>query len=127
MHNWNDEIFAYFDQSVTNAYTESTNNLIRAMQRLGRGYSFEVLRAKMLYTAGVQKLSIPRYGSERFTPILDSIITHRMLDAVPWQKIRPALGSDYTLGSDFTKLIVLSEAEHRISMTNSTPRQNLES
>ncbi len=26
MHNWNDEIFTYFDQSVTNAYTESANN-----------------------------------------------------------------------------------------------------
>ncbi len=43
MHNWHDEIFAYFDQPVTNAYTESANNLIRA--RLGRSYSFEVLRA----------------------------------------------------------------------------------
>ncbi len=80
----------------------------------------------MLYTAGVQKLSIPRYASERFTPVMESIMTHRMLDAVPWQKIRPALGSDYPLGSDFTKLIALSEAEHRTSKTNSTQRHNLE-
>lgn len=70
MHNWHDEIFAYFDQPVTNAYTESANNLIRVMQRLGRGYSFEVLRAKTLYTAGVQKLETARYGSEPFTVVM---------------------------------------------------------
>lgn len=54
MANWQREIFAYFDHPVTNAYTESANNLIREMQRMGRGYSFDVLRAKMLYTAGIQ-------------------------------------------------------------------------
>ncbi len=48
VENWKDEIFAYFDRRLTNAYTESLNNLIRLINRVGRGYSFEALRAKIL-------------------------------------------------------------------------------
>jgi transposase len=50
--NWRDEIFAYFDQPqrITNAYTESINNVIRFSNRMGRGYSFDALRAKMLFS-----------------------------------------------------------------------------
>lgn len=47
--NWEHEILAYFEHRITNAYTESLNNLIRMTHRLGRGYSFEALRAKILY------------------------------------------------------------------------------
>lgn len=50
--NWTPWILAYFDHPVTNAYTESLNNLIRVMNRLGRGYSFEALRAKILFAEG---------------------------------------------------------------------------
>ncbi|MHB1612038.1 MAG: ISL3 family transposase [Sulfobacillus sp.] len=53
--NWERQILAYFDHPVTNAYTESLNNLIRATDRLGRGYSFKALRAKMLWAEGVTK------------------------------------------------------------------------
>ena len=47
--NWNREINNYFTYRATNAYTESMNNLIRAVNRMGRGYSFKALRAKMLF------------------------------------------------------------------------------
>ncbi len=57
--NWEQEILAYFDHRITNAYTESLNNLIRATDRLGRGYSFEALRAKMLWAEGVTKTRRP--------------------------------------------------------------------
>lgn len=43
------EIFAYFDGRWTNAYTECANSLIRRIVRDGNGYSYEVLRAKILY------------------------------------------------------------------------------
>ena len=49
VHNWHNEIFAYFDQPITNAYTESVNRLAKDMNRMGRGYSFEVIRARMLF------------------------------------------------------------------------------
>ncbi|EXH48336.1 transposase family protein [Acinetobacter baumannii 1412924] len=46
-----DDIFAYWDAPfrITNAYTEGHNGLTKVANRLGRGYSFEVIRAKMLY------------------------------------------------------------------------------
>ena len=45
------DIFAYWDAPfrITNAYTEGHNGLTKVANRLGRGYSFEVIRAKMLY------------------------------------------------------------------------------
>ena len=53
--NWHPYILNYFKHPVTNAYTESLNNLIRVMNRLGRGYSFEALRAKILFSEGIHK------------------------------------------------------------------------
>lgn len=47
--NWHREIFNYFDFRVTNAFTESSNNLIKLLQRNSRGCSFEVIRIKTLY------------------------------------------------------------------------------
>lgn len=111
--NWHQEIFAYFDQPVTNAYTESVNNLIRAIQRQGRGYTFDVLRAKMLYSVGVQKTRVQRYGLEQFTTVTDGSLTHRMMDAVPF-----SLGPERKIpkrrslvGSDFTQLIALLQSQ----------------
>lgn len=43
------EIFNYFDRRETNAYTESINNIIKSVEKEGKGYSYEVLRAKVLY------------------------------------------------------------------------------
>lgn len=48
--NWRDEILNYFTLGgVTNGYTESMNSLIRLLMRNGRGYSFEIMRARLLY------------------------------------------------------------------------------
>jgi transposase len=62
--NWQEEIFAYFDHKITNAYTESLNNLIRVMNRLGRGYSFAALRAKILFTESMHKVKRPAFGKQ---------------------------------------------------------------
>jgi hypothetical protein len=40
---------------VTNAFTESFNAKVRAVYRNGRDYTFERLRAKVLYTEMFQK------------------------------------------------------------------------
>lgn len=51
--NYYKEIFNYFDCGrVTNAVTESLNAIIKKINREGNGYSFEVLRAKILFGAG---------------------------------------------------------------------------
>lgn len=47
--NWRDEILAFFDHPITNGYTEALNGVAKVINRAGRGYSFEVLRARLLY------------------------------------------------------------------------------
>lgn len=59
--NWNAEIMAYFDHPQTNAYLESVNSLIAALDRNGRGYAFETIRAKALLSYGIHKASKPRF------------------------------------------------------------------
>jgi hypothetical protein len=51
--NWRPEVFNYFEHRITNAFTESLNGLVRVANRMGRGYSFEAIRAKMLF--GMQR------------------------------------------------------------------------
>lgn len=49
--NRREQIMAYFetDIPVTNAFTGLINRLAKDRNREGRGYSFEVMRARMLY------------------------------------------------------------------------------
>lgn len=51
MKRWRKYIFNYFDTEVkyTNAATEGLNSLIKHLNNEGRGYSFEVLRIKVLF------------------------------------------------------------------------------
>jgi transposase len=61
MGNWEAEVLNYFEHPVTNAYTECLNGIIRVIDRNGRGYSYEALRAKILFTAGAHKIIIPKF------------------------------------------------------------------
>lgn len=47
--NWETEIFTYFDSRYTNAYTECLNGIVKLANRTGRGYSFDVIRFKLLF------------------------------------------------------------------------------
>ena len=49
LRSWWTEIFNDYDRPISNAYTESINNLAKRMNRMGRGYSFEVIRARLLF------------------------------------------------------------------------------
>lgn len=55
LRNWREEIFGYMDWKLTNAYTESFNALARRMDNVGRGYSFEALKKRLLMTHGAHK------------------------------------------------------------------------
>jgi transposase len=74
--NWNPWILEYFNHPITNAYTESLNNLIRVMNRLGRGYSFEALRAKILFAEGAYKCinSRPKFEKKSKADALKAIL-----------------------------------------------------
>lgn len=56
------EIFNYFLQPYTNAYTESINNVIKSIEKAGKGYSYEVLRAKVLY--GTTATKRPKFSKD---------------------------------------------------------------
>lgn len=43
-------IFNFYDSRITNGFTEAKNGVVKAANRLGRGYSFKVIRAKFLYS-----------------------------------------------------------------------------
>ncbi|MBK5491897.1 transposase [Bacillus sp. TH13] len=92
-NNWHEEIFNYFEHPITNAYTESLNSLIRVMNGMGRGYSFEALRARILFTEGVQKKAKPLYQREHF------IAEHSMNDYMPFPIIEMACnyGADISI------------------------------
>jgi len=66
--NWKPFILNYFEHPITNAYTESLNSLIRMMNRMGRGYSFEALRAKILFAEGIRSDKQKRPKFEREQP-----------------------------------------------------------
>jgi transposase len=62
---WGDAIFNYFTYRFTAGYTESVNGLMKLTQRMGRGYSFEAIRAKVLLTGGLRKAERPCYRQTR--------------------------------------------------------------
>ena len=101
MGNWHDDIFAYFDHPITNAYTESLNNLIRVVNRVGRGYSFEALRAKILFTEGFQKVKKPRYQRQR--------IPEGAMGRMPFYGVAEA-GPATNYGADISTLVQEIEA-----------------
>ena len=68
MNNWYEEIMNYFDKPLTNAYTESLNNIIRSINRNGRGYSFDVLRAKILFAKGAQRRTRGTFQKQQSRP-----------------------------------------------------------
>lgn len=66
VNNWHREIFSYFDHPITNAYTESMNSVIRHIDRMGRSYGFESIRAKILYASNLHHLKKkPKFTKRR--------------------------------------------------------------
>jgi len=111
-------IMNYFEHPVTNAYTESLNNLIRVMNRIGRGYSFEALRAKILFTEGVHKHTLSRPKFERRPAANERMRLGRMVGggdggffakAVPerWapEKLQKPIRPSTNYGADISALI----------------------
>lgn len=47
--NWHCEIFNYFDYKVTNAFTESLNGKIKALQMSGRRFSLHTIKGKIIF------------------------------------------------------------------------------
>lgn len=82
---WRPEVFAYFDYAATNAITENRNGLIKILNRAGRGYDFQTIRAKALLSnpsntgvCPICKTDVPRAAlreASRYAADLDDILT----------------------------------------------------
>lgn len=85
VRNWHEEIFNYFDYPYTNAVTESVNNLIKSIEKAGRGYTFDIIRAKMLFGTKATKKPIYRPKPKRnegsiYYATFDSFICHNEVE-----------------------------------------------
>ena len=105
---WQPFILEYFNHPITNAYTESLNSLIRVINRLGRGYSFEALRAKILFLRGSHKIVQNRPKFERN----DTSIGFAMME-LKTTKIHsygvPDSADEINYGVDMDKLVGMIE------------------
>ncbi|RJO61073.1 MAG: ISL3 family transposase [Dehalococcoidia bacterium] len=79
--NWEMELFGYFTAPYTNAYTEGLNSRIRDLDRKGRGYTFNVLRVKVLTAEGVHKktVSAPKYDKNAFS------VSNSLMSGIPYE------------------------------------------
>jgi transposase len=82
-------ILNYFDHPYTNAFTEAANGLSKLMQRMGRGYGFEVMRIKLLYGKRAQSMDLSDFdGRDKPKPSM-ALMTGgfgRMAAAAPQQR-----------------------------------------
>ncbi|MBD3792224.1 MAG: ISL3 family transposase [Campylobacterales bacterium] len=79
VHNHYEDIFAYWDApfKITNAYTEGLNGLIKMSNRMGRGYSYEIIRAKTLYSEEARKVGSgvrPTRGKVEYGPYIPTLV-----------------------------------------------------
>ena len=90
VHNHYEDIFAYWDSpgQITNAYTECLNGLIKVANRMGRGYSYEIIRAKTLYAKHARKVGS---GVRLSTPSETSISTKGVSETVEYGPHIPTL------------------------------------
>jgi transposase len=65
------EVFAYFDDGKTNAFTERFNRDIKDKVRIGNGYRFETLRAKVLY--GTKATKPAEWKNMNFTKMFNML------------------------------------------------------
>jgi transposase len=108
MGNWETEILNYFEHPVTNAYTECLNGLTRVIDRSGRGYSFEALRAKILFSAGAHKKVVPKFERQRPEPSAEHVglMTGFAYEPPSNTKNRPR---EKNLGTDVNTLLHLMD------------------
>lgn len=103
-----DAALAYFDHRITNAFTESLNSLIRVMNRLGRGYSFEALRAKILFSKGSHKTVLEKPAFQRQASF-DPCYAH--FEAADRDDLKSQATPDtLNYGVDIDKLVAMIEA-----------------
>lgn len=110
--NWMPEILNYFKygKQYTNATTEGVNALIKQLNGVGRGYSFEILRAKSLYWSEAHRSPVTK---SRLKPGPMTYTDPRTMDwANPWK-----MGGSYekvTVSGDMSDISILLDRFNEI-------------
>ncbi len=86
LNNWMPEILNGFDHPITNAYTESIKGLAKGIQRMGRGYSFDVVRARMLYDKKANEPTTSTVLKKKRKPLDKEPTTYLLTDS-PFEKL----------------------------------------
>ncbi|AKU11279.1 transposase, IS204/IS1001/IS1096/IS1165 family protein [Azoarcus sp. CIB] len=114
--NWGNEIYAFFDvleeacKRLTNAYTECQNGLTRAIDRIGRGYSFDAVRVKLLLAPKKQGMvtsyrSVRRKKNEPQGPALAEFMLAKSCDMDDgYETVKVPERRQVTWGVDIAKL-----------------------
>ena len=90
VYNHYEDIFAYWDSPsrTTNAYTECLNGLIKMSNRMKRGYSYEIIRAKTLYAKHARKVG----SGVRFAAPVELVVPSKhLLETVEYGPHIPTL------------------------------------
>lgn len=61
LKNWRQQIVNYFDYPITNGYTEALNGMTKVINRNGRGYTFEIIRARVLFSNNARAGQSPEW------------------------------------------------------------------
>lgn len=99
------EVFAYFDGRYTNAYTESFNNVIKRIVRLGVGYSYDVLRAKILF--GTKATEVKKLKDMNFNRIFNELA--RKSGKVIWTDPNSEYAENYSYRVNIDELLQAME------------------
>ena len=107
LENWEGEIFAYFDApaQITNAYTEAMNGIAKMISRVGRGYSFDAIRAKLLFNG---RFHVTRPVYRRKWPRIQEtppVMTRFLLEQPPEEK------TELNYGASIATLIEVFESD----------------
>ncbi|MBO4432259.1 MAG: ISL3 family transposase [Clostridia bacterium] len=65
IESWHSEIFSFFVYHYTNGVTEALNNTVKCIEKMGRGYSFEMLRARVLFGTSATKQSYKQHTKRK--------------------------------------------------------------
>lgn len=74
---WNKEFLAFFPSGMTNGYTEAFNSVVKRINRAGNGYTFDVLRARLLFGRK------PKHKTVKLKPPLDLDTLRRKMEDPP--------------------------------------------
>lgn len=105
--NWDKEIFEYWNHPITNAYTECQNMLTRAIDRIGRGYSFDALRVKLLLAPKKQGIVTSFRSIKKKRQSVDKSIGYAMFYVGgydDYETVKVPERKEVTFGVDLAKL-----------------------